>query len=146
MTSMHSRTSNAWSNLRIVLGGPVDTRVRLCFARSLLTTVFAGCLLGFYVGARQGIAAWYFRLTRGRFRVHRTASRGNTHCARQDQDHQNQSDRIGGCADVINEQASQLREGIKEALVCIEESIRSARKAKPVLGSVVSMDKTAAAH
>jgi hypothetical protein len=53
---------------------------------------------------------------------------------------------LGGCADVINEQASQLREGIKEALVCIEESIRSARKAKPVLGSVVSMDKTAAAH
>ena len=53
---------------------------------------------------------------------------------------------LGGCAEVINEQASQLREEIKEALVCIEESIRSARKAKPPLGSVVLMDKAAAAH
>jgi hypothetical protein len=53
---------------------------------------------------------------------------------------------LGGCAEVINEQASQLREEIKEALVCIEESIRSARKAKPTLGSVVLMDKAAAAH
>jgi hypothetical protein len=47
---------------------------------------------------------------------------------------------------VISEQASQLREEVKEALVCIEESIRSARKAKPALSSVVPMDKTAAAH
>jgi hypothetical protein len=44
---------------------------------------------------------------------------------------------LGGCAEVINEQASQLREEIKEALVCIEESIRSARKEKPTLESVV---------
>jgi hypothetical protein len=53
---------------------------------------------------------------------------------------------LGGCAEVINEQASQLREEIKEALVCIEESTRSARKEKPTLGSVVLMDKTAASH
>jgi hypothetical protein len=53
---------------------------------------------------------------------------------------------LGGCAEVVNEQASQLREEIKEALVCIEESICSARKEKPTLGSVVLMDKTAASH
>ncbi len=53
---------------------------------------------------------------------------------------------LGGCAEVINEQASRLREEIKEALVCIEESIRSAQKEKPTLGSVVLMDKTAASH
>jgi hypothetical protein len=53
---------------------------------------------------------------------------------------------LGGCAEVINEQAYQLREEIKEALVCIEESIRSARKEKPTLGSVVLMDKTASSN
>jgi hypothetical protein len=40
---------------------------------------------------------------------------------------------LGGCADVIDEQAAQLREEIKEALACIEESIRSARKEKPTV-------------
>ena len=53
---------------------------------------------------------------------------------------------LAACAEVISEQASQLREEVKEALVCIEESIRSARKAKPALGSVVLMDNTAAAR
>jgi hypothetical protein len=52
---------------------------------------------------------------------------------------------LGGCAEVINEQASQLREEIKEALVCIEESIRSARKEKLTLGSAVGVVDAAAA-
>jgi hypothetical protein len=35
---------------------------------------------------------------------------------------------LGGCAEVINEQASRLREEVKEALVYIEESIRPGEK------------------
>jgi len=46
----------------------------------------------------------------------------------------------------INEQASQLRGEVKEALVCIEESMWSAQTKKPAPGSVVMMDKTAASH
>jgi hypothetical protein len=46
----------------------------------------------------------------------------------------------------FSEPASQLRGEVKEALVCIEESIRSAQKAKPFLATVVPMDKTAAAR
>lgn len=53
---------------------------------------------------------------------------------------------LGGCTEVINDQASQLREEIKEALACIEDSIRSAQKEKLTLGSVVVMDQTAASH
>jgi hypothetical protein len=46
----------------------------------------------------------------------------------------------------MTEQVSQPREEGKEALLCIEESMLSARKAKPTPGSVGLMDKTAAAH
>jgi hypothetical protein len=53
---------------------------------------------------------------------------------------------LGGCAEVITEQVSQLREDFKEALLCIEESMWSAQTKKPAPGSVVLMDKTAAAH
>ena len=53
---------------------------------------------------------------------------------------------LGGCAEVINEQTSRLREEVKEALVYIEESIRSAQEKKTALGSVVLMDKTASAN
>jgi hypothetical protein len=53
---------------------------------------------------------------------------------------------LGVCAEVINEHASRLREEIKEALVCIEGSIRSVQKEKPTLGSVVLTDKTAGSH
>jgi hypothetical protein len=52
---------------------------------------------------------------------------------------------LGTCADVINEQAESLRDEIKEALVSIDDSMRSASDKKTAIGNVVYAPKSVAA-
>jgi hypothetical protein len=53
---------------------------------------------------------------------------------------------LGACSDVIDEQAGQLREEIKEALSSIEDSMRSANCKKPRLGGVTLTAEAIAAN
>lgn len=53
---------------------------------------------------------------------------------------------LGACSDVIDEQADNLREEIKEALSSIEDSMRSANGKKPPLGCVVPAAEGVAAN
>jgi hypothetical protein len=53
---------------------------------------------------------------------------------------------LGACSNVIDEQADHLREEIKEALSSIEDSMRSANRKRPPLGSVELVAEVVAAN